>query len=444
MSTRGPLDHADALWVVHHDYSGLGRAKSVPPDRFEAVQRDGVTFGLAAWDYLFNGEQVPDAAFGLETGDFRVVPDAATLVRLPHVAGVAQTLGDIYVDDMPWEGDPRARLREAVANLAELGYVVAVAIEVEFLVLEEADDGSLRPLESEPMYSTSALEGQWDAWLGPVLAALGVTGIEVHQLAREGSPGQYELSLMPNDPLRACDHYLLARQIIKASLPARSVATFMPKPFTELAGNGLHVHMSLTDDAGAEAIPDASDRAALSSVGGSIVAGLLEHARAQCALGAAIPNSYERLIPGSAAPAHAAWDFGNRSVLVRIPGVGPARRIEYRGGDASANVYLHLLGLISTVIASVRATTSSVASASLDLGTVDDAEAARLGAARLPRSLGEALDALGDDPILQAALGPTVSQHYTAMKRLEQALRDKASASEDALAWDRMSYLRVL
>jgi glutamine synthetase len=436
-----PLLDARALWVVHHDYSGLARAKSVPPNRFEEVMRDGVTFALAAWDYLFTAEPIGDGGFGLESGDFRVIPDPATLVRLPHAEGVAQVVGDLRLGDDPWEGDPRGRLREAGSTLARLGHRPRVALEVEFLVTAEDMTG---PVERLPMYGTAALELQWTSWIGPLLSALDDAGIGVHQFAREGSPGQYELSMQPDDPLTACDRYLLARQIIKATVPKPLTATFMPKPFDDLAGNGLHVHLDLEDGDGHSVLPHADDPDALSTVGLTIVAGLLRHAAGQCALGAATPNSYERLVKGSGAPTHATWSFGNRSALVRIPGPGPSRHIEYRAGDAGANVYLHVAGLIASIADALRGPAVETAPMDVDLGTLSDAETAALAAEGLPTELDAALDALEADHVLLEALGSTIGRHYVLFKRFEAANRVAAVADGEALAWDRATYLEAL
>ena len=444
LTTSDPLQGADALWVVHHDYAGFGRAKSIPPARFDEVLRDGVTFGLAAWDYTFTGMHVPGPGFGLQSGDYRVRPDASTLIRLPHLDGVAQVYGDLFEGERPWDGDPRGRLRAAVAELAGHGYDARVALEVEFLVLRPDPESGVAPVETGPMYGTAALEDQWADWIHRIIVSLREAGVAVHQFAREGSPGQYELSLLPADPITACDRYLVARQIIKASVPEPLVATFMPKPYPDLAGNGLHVHVSLERSGVGPVLPDLADPDALSPEGLTIVAGLLRHAPAQCAIGSPTPNSYQRLVVGSGAPTHATWSFGNRSALVRIPGPGAARRIEYRAGDASSNIYLHMAGLLATVAGSLRGGVSQAEPVDLDLGSLSAAEIDQLSLVALPRSLDSALDALEADEVVSAALGPTLLRHYLPLKRFEQALRQEAAGQNDPQEWDRATYLEAL
>jgi glutamine synthetase len=437
---------AESLWIVYHDFPGIGRAKSVPSARFNDVLAEGVTFARANWDFTVTNVQIPAPAYAADSGDFRAIPDRATCRRLPHMPGVVQCFADLYLGEQPWDGDPRGRLKLVIDELGTFGYAAHMAFESEFLVLRGTSDDGWLPVEREPMFTLSALESQWATWGRSTLGHLEAVGIPVHQFAREFGEGQFELSLLPSDPVTACDRFLLARQIIKANMPSGTVATFMPKPFADRPGNGLHVHLSLIDQNGAAVLAHETDPDALSPTGMSVVAALLAHARGQSALGSATPNSYRRLVPGSWAPAHVAWAFMNRSALVRIPGTGSARRIEYRSGDASANVYLHALGLIAAVIEGLRREVPPVPPLQIDIGRLQDADAAAKGALRLPQSLSEALDALEADQVLTEALGSSIWQHYAAVKRAEQAIYEQQSGSEqdDVSAWERRAYLQAL
>ena len=331
------LDGADALWVTYHDYAGIGRAKAVPRARFTEVLEGGVTFAVANWDLAITDQQVPHPGFGADSGDFHLVPDPATIVLIPYRSRVAMAFGWL-VDEAgaSWIGDPRGRLARQVEALARLGYTARVSFESEFL-LTEPDGTDWRPADRGRMFTVEEIEARWP-YLAAILDSLAAMGVAVHQIAKEYGPAQYEISLLPADPIRAVDAFLLARQVVKAlARDAGMTATFMPKPFAELPGNGLHVHLSLWDADGHEVIADPLDAAGLSDVGLAAVGGLLAHARGQAALGAPTPNSYKRLLPGSWAPAHICWAFGDRAALVRVPGRGPGRRLEYRSGDATAN-----------------------------------------------------------------------------------------------------------
>jgi glutamine synthetase len=271
-------------------------------------------------------------------------------------------------------------------------------------------------------------------------------GIAVHQIAKEYGQGQYELSLLPTGAVAAVDAFLAARDLIKAlARDAGIVATFMPKAHEDHPGCGLHVHLSLARASGEDALVDPHDPAGLSPTGLAAVAGLLAHAAGQTALGSPTPNSFKRLVPGSWAPAHAIWAIGNRAALVRIPSPGAGRHLEYRSGDASANLYLQVAGLLAAIADGLERRAEAPAPVPVDVGHLSDTEAAAIGAPRLPSRLDVALDALEADAVLCEALGPIVVPHYLAVKRFEWAsyLAESGLAADDVhvSAWERAAYL---
>ena len=445
------LDACDAryLWVTYHNYSALSQGKVVPRQRFDEVARTGVSFALANWDFAITDDQLPHAGFAADSGDFRVVPDPATVVPLPHRPGVAQAFGWLETSGGdPWPGDPRARLRAQVEALAGRGLVASMAFEAEFVLAVEGSDGDWAPSDRGRMFVIDEIDARW-AWCARVLEVLDSAGVPVHQMAKEYGPAQYEISLMPADPVTAADRFLLMRQLVKAlARDAGLVATFMPRPWSELPANGLHTHISLVGVDGDQAIPDPADAGALSPIGRAAIAGLLAHADAQCALGAATRNSYRRLQPGSWAPAHRCWGFGNRAALVRVPGHGPGRHIEYRLGDASANPYLHATGLLAAIGHGLDRQLTLPEPAVIDVGHLSDDEALAAGFDRLPTGLLPALSALDTDAILGEALGPVIREHYPRVKRFELELGERVPADEATvegiLQWDRRTYLEAV
>jgi glutamine synthetase len=440
----------DALWVVYHDYAGLGRAKAVPRGRFEEVAAEGVTFAMANWDLAITDEQVPHAVFGADSGDFRAVPDPATLVRIPHRPRVAQAFAWLTDDTgEPWPGDPRAALARQVDELRRLGIALRVAFEAEFVVVAGSDPAALRE-DTGRMFAVEGLDARWP--LGArVLDDLEAASVAVHQFAKEYGPGQFEVSLLPTEPLVAADRFLLARQLIRAAAREQGLtASFMPKPYADLPGNGLHVHLGLTrdDDPTVDLIADPDDPRRLAATAGPAIAGLLAHARGQSALSSPTPNSYKRLQPGSWAPAHVAWAVGNRSALVRVPGHGTGRHLEVRGGDAGMNPYLHLAGLLASIVDGVERRLAMPSEAHIDVGHLSDAEAAAAGYERLPSDLPAALDAFEADEVLRAAAGPVVAQHYPDVKRFEWATylerSGLAADSTNVSDWERRTYFECL
>lgn len=441
---------ATALWVVYHDYAGLGRAKAVPQGRFADVAEDGVTFAMANWDLAVTDEQVPHPVFGADSGDFRAVPDSATIVAIPGRPGVAQAFARLTDDrGLPWAGDPRAVLSAQVARLLAAGVAVRVAFEAEFVLVPTSGPEALLR-DSGRMFAVEGLDARWDLG-GRILADLASAGIAVHQLAKEYGPGQFEISLLPADALTAADRFLLARQLIRAAArDAGLTASFMPKPFAALPGNGLHVHLGLSraDDPAVDLVADPADPDRLAPTAGPAIAGLLTHARAQAALAAPTANSYKRLLPGSWAPAHVCWAIGNRSALVRVPGRGAGRHLEYRAGDAAMNPYLHVAGLLAAVRDGVERGLALPPEAQVDVGHLTDEEAAARGFPRLPARLDEALDAFAGDEVLQAAVGPIVAAHYDAVKRFEWDLYLEQSGlapdATDVSDWERRTWFEHL
>ena len=165
--------------------------------------------------------------------------------------------------------------------------------------------------------------------------------------------------------------------------------------------------MSLWDrDGQREITPGATDEEPLSRIGRHFVAGLLTHARGLTGIGSPIVNSYKRLLPGSWAPAHICWGTGNRAALVRIPGLGRRRRVEYRSGDNAANPFLYVCALMAAGLDGIRNELDPPPPADVDVGRLSAAEAQARGLAFLPASLPEALDAFEADPVLTDALGP--------------------------------------
>jgi glutamine synthetase len=447
MSLEGRLAElgASRLWIAYHDYAGLARAKAVGQDRLTAGLADGIGWAKANWDLAITDHQVPEPGFAADSGDFRLVPDPATIRPLPHHPGAALAYGRMTEPDgTPWIGDPRARLAAAAAALDERGITVAVGMEIEF-ALYRSVDGGWEPDDRDLMFTQAALDARWDM-LASILDGAERMGIRVHQVAKEYGPAQYEVSLLPDAPVAAVDGYLMLRDLIKALARERGiVATFMPKPRAELAGNGLHVHLSLTDAQGQAVLPDADRADELSAMGRAAVAGLLAHAPGQAGLGSPTPNSFKRLLPGSWAPAHVAWGFGNRAALVRVPAAGAGRHLEYRSGDASANVYLHVVGLLAAMADGIDRSLVPPPPVERDIGHEPRGGSDPDLVERLPERLDAALDALEADAVLGRALGPVILEHYLAVKRFEWTsyLAESGLAPDDAGVsdWERATYL---
>ena len=445
MTTDNLLDHLEAdgienLWVIYHDYGGRSCAKTVPKEKFAAVVERGVVFARANLSMRFDDHQPADATFLADTGDFLAVPDPATYARVPYQPATARVHAFMRADDLsPWEGCPRTRLGRILGAYAERGMRVCAGFEPEFILFRRGEDGEYAPADHDGMFTVRGLDRHYALWRS-VVDDLREMGIVVDQLGKEYGPAQYEGTTRYTEAMRAVDDYLTLKEVVRArAREAGFIASFMPKPFEHLPGCGLHVHLSLWDAAGDKELSCGGGSEALSEVGRQMAAGLLAHARGLSGVGSPIVNSYKRLQPGSWAPAHVGWGLGNRAALVRIPGWGPRRHLEYRSGDGAANPFVYLTALLAAGLDGIARGLELPASIDFDIGHTSDMEVRAKGIEFLPRSLPEALDAFESDEVLTEALGPIISAEHPKLKRSELSAYDL-----HVHPWERQVYLEQL
>ena len=434
-------DGIDHLQVIYHDYSGRAGAKTVPKESFTAVVERGVVFARANLDFTLDNHQAEGAAFLAHTGDFMAVADPSSYAVLPHYERAARVHTFMRRNDgSPWEGCPRTRLLTMLDRYAEMDLSLRVGLEPELILFEPGENGEYRPVESGGMFSLASLDRFYPFWQD-VIDTLRGMNVEVEQLGKEYGPGQYEGTPHYGEPLKAVDDYLTYKEVVRGlAREAGMIATFMPKPYAHQAGSGMHIHLSLWDR---EGVHDKSigetDDAPLSPLGGQFVAGLLAHAQGLVGVGSPIVNSYKRLQPGSWAPAHVCWGVGNRAALVRIPGMGERRHIEFRSGDNAANPFIFLTALLAAGLDGMASGATLPAPVAEDVGHLSAAEADAMGLAFLPRSLPEALAAVEADPVIAEALGPVVFREFLKVKRAELAAYDL-----HVHPWEREMYLEAL
>jgi glutamine synthetase len=434
-------DDIEHLWVVYHDYSGRSGAKTVPRENFTAAVERGVVFARANLDFTLDNHQAEGARFLADTGDFLALPDPDSYAILPQYERTARVHTYMRADDgSPWEGCPRTRLAEILQAYAEKGLSVRAGFEPEFILFEPSGDGDYSPVESGGMFSLASLDRCYPL-LQDMIDTLRAMDVRVEQLGKEYGPGQFEGSTHCAEPLKAVDDYLTHKEVVRSlALDAGLVATFMPKPYTDLPGSGLHVHLSLWDlDGERDLSKGESEDDPLSPLGGHFAAGLLDHAGALVGVGSPIVNSYKRLLPGSWAPAHVCWGVGNRAALVRIPGMGDRRRMEFRSGDNAANPFLFLTSLLAAGLDGIEREAELPPPAAEDVGHLTTEEAQERGLAFLPRNLPEALEALAADKVIAAALGPVVFGEFLKVKRAELA-----AYALNVHPWEREMYLEAL
>jgi glutamine synthetase len=441
-------DRCEHLWVIWHDYGGRACAKTIPKAKIASAFEHGVVFARADLDFTFEDHMAAGSVFTAETGDFLAVPDPASYAPIPYHTAAARMHAFLRADDgSEWEGCPRTRLQRIIGLYAEQGLSLRAGFEAEFNLFTPSGEGEYQPADHDGMFTAAGLDRHFD-FLKNIIDTLQSMGVIVEQLGKEYGPGQYEATTRYDTPLKAVDDYLTFKDVVRAlARRAGWVASFMPKPYAHLPGCGLHLHLSLWDAGGRDhrggqrdLSMGQADQEALSPLGMHFLGGLLAHAPALTGVGSPIVNSYKRLLPGSWAPAHICWGVGNRAALVRIPGMGRRRHLEYRSGDNAANPYLFLTAIMAAGLDGIHRQIVPPAPVSDDVGSLAALEQATArGIHFLPRTLPEALNALESDPIVAEALGPTILTEFLKVKRTELAAYDL-----HVHPWERKTYLEVV
>ena len=322
----------------------------------------------------------------------------------------------------PFAGDPRRALKNVLAEAADMGYKFNTGPELEFFLFKPGPDGSLQPIPHDAAGYFDVSTDYATHIRRQMVKALQGFGIVVEASHHEVAIGQHEIDFQYGDALRTADNAVTFRTTLKAIAQKNGLyATFMPKPIAGINGSGMHVHQSLADiRTGKNAFYGEGKERGLSDVALNYVAGLLEHAPAMSAVLAPLVNSYKRLVPGYEAPVYISWGQTNRSALVRVPRITKGRtqatRIELRCPDPSANPYLAFAVMLKAGLDGIKRGLTPPAAAEEDLYHIDPRSRALT---TLPGSLGEALEKLQTDEVVQQALGPHIFERFIEAKQQE-------------------------
>jgi glutamine synthetase len=435
----GDLELVRFLYV---DHGGVIRGKAAATQFLPERIASGIGHTVAMMAMTMLDTLQPVEGMG-PVGEVRIKPDPATFVELPYAPGAGAMLADLVrPDGEPWEACARSFLKQAIDELAADGYAMSAAFEPEFTLgrREPDPDGGpdrLVPSDDSLCYSVTGFHQNHD-YVMEVVRALNAQGLQVEHYYPELGHGQQEIPIRYAGALRAADNHVLYRETVRGVAIRRGQwASLAPKPIPDQAGNGTHLHASLSSLAdGTPVFADAADKYGLSRAGYHFIAGLLAHLPALLALTCGSVNSYRRLQPQFWSSAYAIYGMDNREAAVRIcsPLRGDATssvNLEFKPSDSSANPYLALGGLIYAGLDGMRRRLEPGEAVNVDPATMTQAERDAAGARRLPLALTEALDALAADELLMDALGPLRSSAYLTVKRAESA----AFAEHDT-AWE--------
>lgn len=358
-------------------------------------------------------------------GDFAMHPDLATLRRIPWHPGTALLVADLaWNDGAPVVAAPRQILRRQLDRLAELGFTAQVGTELEFIVFkdsyEQAWDANYRDLTPANQYNIdySILgTGRIEPLLRRLRNDMAAAGLTVESAKGECNPGQHEIAFRYDEALRTCDQHALYKTGAKEIAAQEGVSiTFMAK-YNEREGNSCHIHLSLADADGENAMARAGD-GGMSDVMRHFLAGQLAALRDFSLLYAPNINSYKRFQPGSFAPTAVAWGHDNRTCALRVVGHGRSLRFENRLPGGDVNPYLAVAGLVAAGLYGIEQ--------QLELPEPCPGNAYTADFEHVPTTLREAAELWENSPIAKAAFGDEVVAHYRNMARVELEAFDAA------------------
>jgi len=413
---RKELDErgVEFLFAQFVDMHGKPNAKLVPVQHLDDLLTDGAGFaGFAAGD-IGQGPHDPDIA---------AMPDPRSLTHLPWRPEVARFACDVTVEGEPWPYCPRTILRNQLARAAELGYAFKMGCELEYFLIRRLQDGSIELADSldnldQPCYDMRALTRSL-GFVTDVARHVNALGWDIYATDHEDANGQFEQNFQFSDALTTCDRAVFFRYMVEAMAQESGlIATFMPKPFAHLTGNGCHFHMSLWKDGDNVFDADPSDDPngmGLSQAAYHFIGGLKKHAKAYIALTAPTVTSYKRLTIGARsgsawAPVYISYGWNNRTQMLRIPDAG---RIEDRTVDGSCNPYLAATAVLAAGLDGIENELDAGAPTSeLNLHELTAQDRENLGIETLPANLLDATRELETDDVLRAALGNTGREDY--------------------------------
>ena len=401
------------LWFS--DVLGTLKSVAIAPAELENAFDEGIGF---------DGSAIEGFARHTES-DMLAKPDPSTFSILPwrtEAPGAARMFCDITMPDgSPSHSDPRNVLRRTLDKAAKMGYTCYTNPEIEFFLFKSQPEKGVAPVPVDQggyFDHTPAVVGH--DFRRQAITLLEAMGISVEFSHHEGAPGQQEIDLRYADALSTADNIMTFRHVIKeVALEQGFYASFMPKPFTDHPGSGMHTHVSLFEGEN-NAFYDAKAEFHLSQVGRSFVAGILKHAAEMTAITNQWVNSYKRLQGGGEAPSLINWGRSDRGALVRIPMYKPNKenstRIEFRSPDSACNPYLAYAVMLAAGLKGIED--------GYVLEVSEQAEA-------LPANLHEAIVAMEGSELVRQTLGEHVFEFVLRNKRAEwQDYRRQVSAYE--------------
>lgn len=404
------------------DIHGVSKSKFVPIEHFDRMMNGSELCTGAALD------GVPQDVSDEEVSSR---PDPESVIILPWRKDTAWFASDLWCEGKPFEPCSRNIFKGVLTQAAEMGFTFNFGIEPEFFLLKEDEHGGIAPIGprdnlAKPAYDLRSTLDSLEL-LEEIVSTLNELGYDVYSYDHEDGNGQFEIDFMYRDGLTMADRFVFFRHLIQELAHQRGFfASFMPKPFSDRAGNGAHYNMSLADiESGINLFESDNDPrgCGITELGYWFIGGILKHLPALSAVISPTVNSYKRLIKTGSmsgftwAPVFACFGGNNRTNSIRVPLGGG--RVELRAADISNNPYLGGAMVLAAGLEGIQEKIDPGVPHTENMYLKSEAELEQLGVSYLPRTLEEAVDAFDADDLGRKVMGDLMAKTYSDFKRAE-------------------------
>ena len=417
------------------DLFGVLRSKLVPAHAIKEMQETGAGFaGFAAWLDMTPADS-----------DMFGIPDPDSLIQLPWNKEVGWLASDLWMDGKPVEASPRVMLKKQIKKLSKQGLVMKSGVECEYFLISP-DGNSIadpRDTQSKPCYDQSALMRRYDL-IKEICDCMIEMGWGPYQNDHEDANGQFEMNWDYSDCLKTADRHTFFKYMVKTISEKHGLrATFMPKPFENLTGNGCHAHISVWDGKKNKFL-DKSNELGLSKMAYNFLGGVIKHASSLSAFFNPTINSYRRINApptksgASWSPSSISYTGNNRTHMIRIPDPG---RFELRLMDGSANPYLLQASVLAAGINGIKNKIDP--GKPLNCNMYEDF-AKYPNLPKLPDQLDQSLKQLKQNKEMNDAFGDDVINSYIKLRSTEVKEFDnveKFDKSKPITKWERQNTL---
>ena len=398
------------------DLFGVLRSKLVPAEAIKEMQKNGAGFaGFAAWLDMTPADP-----------DMFAIPDPDSLIQLPWKKEVGWLASDLWMNGKPVEASPRVMLKKQIARLTKNNMILKSGVECEYFLInpEGTAIADKRDIQSKPCYDQSALMRQYDL-IKEICNSMISLGWKPYQNDHEDANGQFEMNWDYTDSLSTADRHVFFKFMVKSIAEKNNLrATFMPKPFENLTGNGCHAHISLWDGKENKFL-ETGEKLGLSRMAYNFLGGIMKCAQPLSAFFNPTINSYRRINApptksgASWSPSSISYSGNNRTHMIRIPDPG---RFELRLMDGSSNPYLLQAGVIAAGIHGLNNKIDPGEPLSCNMYTeykkYPDLK-------KLPEKIEDSLNELNNSKEIKEAFGEDVINSFIKLKKMEIEEFDK-------------------